>query len=204
MSKSWIQTFSGYDVPVDGSFDYERPEAFTWPLVTIAHHLANIIRYTGAVRRPYTVAEHSFRVALYASDLARFYGGDPLKAARAGLLHDASEAVAGDVNSPLKNMPFMAGYKAFEKRLHPLVEKRFGLERVFVEHGGRAFDVVVSADLRALGHERTQLLGKPPMAWLDYDILPDIESDAFKGELGMPPEEAETLFLGAAKTLGLK
>ncbi len=202
MSRTWIQMYSGTDI--DLVFDYEHPEAFTWPVITIAHHLAHIIRYTGAVRRPYTVAEHSFRVSLYSSDLARAYGGDPLKAARMGLMHDASEAPAGDVNSPLKNMPFMAGYKAFEKSLHPMVVKRFGLEATWANHMGRPFDVVVSADLRALGYERAQLLGKAPQPWSDYDILPDVESDAFKGELGMPPEEAEQLFLGAAKTLGLK
>ncbi len=209
MTKSWIQVFSG--APVDFFFDYEHPEQFTWPLVSVAHHLAGINRYTGAGRRTYTVAEHSWRVGFYAADLVRKYGtpeqiagGAVLKAARAGIVHDVVESVIGDVNSPLKNMPFMAGYKDFEKRLAGMVDIRFGVEAVWVKHDGRDFNVVHSADLTALEFERAQLLAKPPMPWKAYEILPVVESQAFAGELGLSAEEACELFLNGCKAMGLK
>lgn len=207
--KRWIQTFD--PGPVDGAFDYEHPELFTWPVPFIAHHTANINRYTGAARRTYSVAEHSWRVALYAADLVKAFEPDKskhpelcLKASRKGLMHDAHESAVGDVNSPLKSMPFMAGYKAYEKSLIPMVNARFALEDVFVTHEGRAYNVVVCADLAALAFERVQLLGKAPHAWDSYDILPVVDSKAFMGDLGMPAEEAEKLFLDGCKVLGLK
>ncbi len=204
--RHWIQTFSGG--PEDGFFDYENPGIFAWPLETIAHHLANINRYTGAGRRNYSVAEHSWRVALYAADLAKGLEADPLKAARAGLLHDATEAVLGDVNSPLKSMPFMQGYRELEARLHRDIEQIYALKM-----DDTLRQIVRAADIAALEFERVQLLGKSPMPWRSYTVsvdgvsletLPPVESEAFKGELGMSAEEAEHLFLIAAKALGLK
>lgn len=202
--KAWIQMFSGAEVDFD--FDYEHPELFTWPVVSVAHHLAYICRYTGACRRFYSVAEHVSRVALYAADLVRVYGKveDAKPAARAGLVHDFSEAPCGDVNSPLKNMPFMHGYKLYEESLHPMVAKRFNTHKVFVEWGGDKWDVVRVADLQALEFERIQLLGKSPRPWFQNHLLPVVPSNAFKGELGMPPEQAEASLLELANILDVK
>lgn len=209
--KSWIQTYSG--VETDFEFDYEHPESFTWPLVSVAHHLAYICRYTGAVRRFYSVAEHVSRVSLYAADLVRFYRKDLSEeglaneskaAARAGLVHDFSEAVFGDVNSPLKNMPYMHGYKLAEESMHPIVAKRFNTHKVFVTYAGESWDVVRCADLQALEFERVQLLGKPPHPWRANHILPVVESKAFFGELGYPPENAEATLLHLAGILGIE
>jgi uncharacterized protein len=209
--KPWIQVYSGAEV--DLAFDYRFPEQFTWPLVPVAHHLAGINRYTGAARRTYSVAEHSRRVAQYASELVHAYA-DPalgleaiqalaLKAARGGLLHDAPEAVVGDVNSPLKSMPFMSGFKAYEKTLHPMVAARYGLEPVTVMFEGRPYDVVLSADLTALDFERRVLLGKSPGPWKEYERLPTIETRAFSF-LGEDAETACERFLETAELLGLR
>lgn len=208
--KSWIQMYSGQEIDFD--FDYEHPELFQWPLVSVAHHLAYICRYTGACRRHYSVAEHVSRVALYAADLVRAYHpGAPAivvplakEAARAGLVHDFSEAPCGDVNSPLKNMPFMQGYKTFEESLHPMLAKRFNTQRVFVDYQGESWDVVRVADLQALEFERVQLLGNPPHPWRANHLLPVVESNAFKGQLGMPPEVAEESLLDLARILDIK
>lgn len=204
--KRWIQVHSGEEV--DLAFDYEHPEQFKWPLKSCAHHLSFICRYTGAVRRYYSVAEHVSRVALYAADLVRFYepgAADKAKdAARAGMVHDFTEAVVGDVNSPLKNMPFMHGYKLFEETLHPMVAKRFDTHKVFVEHAGEKWDVVQVADLQALEMERVQLLGKPPHPWRQNHLLPVVKSNAFLGELGMPPEDAEAALLSLAAIIGVE
>lgn len=199
--KSWIQMYSG--VEVDLMFDYEHPELFQWPIVSVAHHLAFICRYTGACRRFYSVAEHVSRVALYAADLVRVYGdkANAKAAARAGLVHDFSEAPFGDVNSPLKNMPYMHGYKLAEESMHPMIARRFNTHKVFVEWGGDKWDVVKVADLQALEFERIQLLGKAPHPWRANHLLPVIESNAFKGELGMYPEQAEASLLDLARIL---
>lgn len=198
---------------LDGFFDYDAPGLFSWPLEMIAHHLSNLNRYTGAARRVYSVAEHSWRVALYSADLAKSYGADPLKAARAGLLHDATEAVLGDVNSPLKECAFMEGYRHLEHSLHLSIARIYGLEKIEATYKGVTYDVIRSADLTALEFERVQLLGKPPIPWKTFTVevngtsseaLPVAESEAFKGELGMPAEEAKALFLSAAKALGFK
>lgn len=209
--KSWIQMYSGLET--DFEFDYEHPEAWTWPIVSVAHHLANINRYTGAARRTYSVAEHVSRVAMYAADLVRVYSKDLPRpeltakakaAARMGLCHDFTEAVVGDVNSPLKNMPFMHGYVTYEDALHVRVAKRFDVHKVFVDWQGDSWDVVKVADLQALEFERVQLLGKPPHPWRQNHLLPVVESVAFQGELGMSAEMAEGSLLDLARILDVK
>lgn len=208
--KHWIQTYSGQEV--DGEFDYEHPELFKWPVEAIAHHLAMICRYTGAPRRFYSVAEHCARVSLYAADLVRKYGdGAPedvianaKMAGRYGLVHDATEMVYGDVNSPLKNMPFMHGYKLAEEAAHPMVAKRFGIHKVWVQYAGESWDVVRVADLQALEFERVQLLGKSPRPWFQSHLLPVVESNAFKGTLGYPWEMAESNYLHLANILDVR
>jgi hypothetical protein len=201
-SKKWIQTHG--EGGVDGSFDYERPHLFTWPLPTVAHHLSNLNRYTGAASRTYSVAEHSWRVALYAADLAKVYGGDAQVAAREGICHDIVECVIGDVNSPLKSMPFMAGFKKYEADLQLLVQARFKTSgRFWVTHDGKHYDIVRCADLAALDYERAQLLGKPPMEWSPFPILPAVPTKAFD-DCGMPARDARELFLTACAALGVE
>lgn len=211
VGKPWIQVNSGQ--ARDTAFDYEHPERFEWPLHSIAWHLSQLNRFTGAARKTYSVAEHSRRVAVYAADLIHAYADPALgfpaiaalarKAARAGLMHDAVEAVIGDVNSPLKAMPFMKGFKDYEKTLHPMVAKRFDLEAVSITHDGKPYDVVLSADITALDFERAQLLGEPPGDWKRYDVLPVVESLAFQ-DLGWNAEFAFAAFLDHAELLGVQ
>jgi hypothetical protein len=72
------------------------PDMLTIPV--IAHHLAMQCRFNGACRRFYSVAEHSVNGAAVA--WALFNEDKPL--ARAMLLHDAHEAILGDIVSPIK------------------------------------------------------------------------------------------------------
>lgn len=68
----------------------------------IAHHLSMLCRFTGAVSRFYSVAEHCFHVSKLV----------PQEHALVGLLHDAPEAYLNDLNRPLKvGLP---GYKRIE------------------------------------------------------------------------------------------
>lgn len=208
--KPWIQVYSG--VAEDLAFDYEHPDRFTWPVPSIAHHLSQLNRYTGAARSIYSVAEHSVRVGQYARDLVQVYWQDDatraeamLAAERAGQMHDAVEMAIGDVNSPLKSMPFMAEFKAYEKGLHAMVAARFDLKRIVVMHRGKEYDVVTSADITALEHERRALLGKAPGGWKRYDVLPSVPSVAFDARsMGWTAAYAERAFLDACARLGLR
>lgn len=96
-------------------FDFENPEGSRIELMDIAHGLSNICRFTGQCHRFYSVAEHSIHCSFLVKP----------EHAMAALLHDAAEAVMGDMSSPLKSM--MPEYKALEKRVEAAILPRFGL-----------------------------------------------------------------------------
>ena len=117
-----------------------RPEEIL--IEDIAHHLARICRWGGAVRGYYSVAEHSVLLSHY------FEGkGDPVLAKWA-LLHDAAEAYLGDVVRPLK--PYFTEFSRFESHLETMIWRHFGLE-------GELPVAVKAADTAILGDERTRL-----------------------------------------------
>lgn len=105
-----IRTFTGR------KFWPLQPRAEDLDIRDIAHALSNICRFTGHVRKFYSVAEHSVRV----SELLP----PPLKLW--GLLHDASEAYMCDLASPVKSQ--CPGYRAAEVKLEFIIAERFGLE----------------------------------------------------------------------------
>ena len=86
-SRAWIQTYSG------GKFHILDPQQDEIDIVDIGHSLAMQCRFTGHVRRFYSVAEH----AVLGSYIV------PPKDALWFLLHDASEAYITDINRPLKH-----------------------------------------------------------------------------------------------------
>jgi hypothetical protein len=80
-----VTTFSG-------TFDPFNPRAEDVRWVDIARGLSRIPRWLGQTTEAYSVAEHSIMVACQCSDPLRLWG----------LLHDAAEAVLGDVLAPYK------------------------------------------------------------------------------------------------------
>lgn len=142
----WIQTWMGLAV------DLANPSPEMIDICDIAHHLANVNRYTGATFRPYSVAEHSVRVALEASD-----NGLDRRLALWGLLHDASEAYLGDVSSPLKSL--LPEYKALERKMMAVVCEKFRLDPAMPEE-------VRHADMVLLTTEKRDLLGPEPQPWI--------------------------------------
>lgn len=85
-------------------FDASQPETFEWDPMVIARGLSNTCRFAGQLCGDttiapffYSVAEHSILV----HDLLVAWGADPPLLV-AGLLHDAHEAVYGDIPTPLK------------------------------------------------------------------------------------------------------
>lgn len=86
----------------------------------IAHHLANICRYTGACPEHYSVAQHS----IYVSQLC----GATADGAMAGLLHDAAEAYFNDIASPVKHDSRMQWYRDLEHAATRMIFTVFGVD----------------------------------------------------------------------------
>ncbi len=110
MSESRIKLLSG------GFFDFVDIEQSEFTIEDIAHNLSRICRYTGAVEKHFSVAQHSTLVS-YAVDKEH---------ALAAHLHDASEAFMNDLNSPLKKL--IPAYKRLEIKVEKEIFKRFGLK----------------------------------------------------------------------------
>jgi 5'-deoxynucleotidase YfbR-like HD superfamily hydrolase len=132
----WQTTASGKTVwPLD-----PRPEDIE--IGDIAHHLARLNRWGGAIRSTYSVAEHSVLLSVHFSSRGK------RSLARWALLHDAAEAYLGDIPRPLK--PFFTDYARFERGLERVIWDKFGLR-------GPLPPEVKAADTAILGDERDQL-----------------------------------------------
>ncbi|RVO55122.1 hypothetical protein CN090_04165 [Sinorhizobium meliloti] len=129
-------------------FDPRPQEVF---IESIAHGLANICRYSGAVEKTYSVAEHSVHTARW----LRFRYG--VTSALCALLHDSPEALSGfgDVGRPVKGkVPFIGETEDNIYRL--AVAPRFGLPLVLPPE-------VHEADSRIIADEVAANLA--PMDW---------------------------------------
>lgn len=110
----WVMSPSGKRwYPTD-----PRPEDFE--IEDIATNLSNINRFNGAI--PYSVAAHSVSVAEYLRN--RFKRPD---LAFQGLMHDAAEAVVGDMVSPLKEL--IPEFSAIEGKVWNAIALRFDLPK---------------------------------------------------------------------------
>jgi uncharacterized protein len=161
---TWMLTATGSQV------DLRFMAHDTISLLDIAHHLAQLNRYTGACSRPYSVAEHSLLV-VELLERSTTLGPSALLAA---LLHDAHEAYTADLSTPMKQIVGPA-WEMEEQRIQAAVLRRFGLQEAFARHHAR----IKWADLTALSTERAALLPDagplwpvtdthPPVAWVDF------------------------------------
>lgn len=176
---AWIQTYSGVAFyPLD-----PRPEEIL--IEDIAHALAMQCRFTGHVKRFYSVAEHSVHVSRLC----------PAEFALWGLLHDASEAYLCDVARPVKRMPGMEGYRAAEAKLMDNITARFGLDPD--EPAG-----VKLADTTMLGIEVRDLMHWPLANAAKWQWCLDAIRDC-QITIRRPwgPEEAEERFLDRFREL---
>lgn len=88
----------------------------------IATSLSNICRYNGHVPSFFSVAEHSYNVALWLIG-----NGHSKQVALTGLLHDAAEAYVGDMVRPLKRHPdFGAVHQQVEAQVSAVVHQVLG------------------------------------------------------------------------------
>ena len=136
----------------------EQPQ---YTIETIAHQLALINRFTGATRRPYSVAEHS----LLCADLADAAGCTPV-VQLCCLMHDAHEIVTGDASSPVK-WELGQAWGSFESRHARALRAHFGLQCAFT--GARA--TIRHIDLVALATERRDLVPWDPLRHMPWPAL---------------------------------
>lgn len=115
-----------------------RPEDIY--LEDIAHHLSHLCRFTGASRRFYSVAQHSWLVSVLCAPEDALYG----------LLHDASEAYLNDIARPVKRRIELAGYRDAEHRLQAVIYRRFGLSAHVPASVKKADELALHAELRDL------------------------------------------------------
>lgn len=142
----------------------------------IAHALSLACRFGGHCSRFYSVAEHSVYCSLIV----------PQEFAFVALMHDATEAYVCDIPRPLK--PYLTGYGAIEQAVWVAIADRFGLPHTLPSE-------VKVADNAMLLAEQRDIMLPPPAAW------------SIKGEasaisvVGLPPAEAEQLFLARFREL---
>ena len=160
---TWMLTATG------ATIDLQFVHGADISLLDIAHHLAQINRYTGACSRPYSVAEHSLLVC----DLLERHRlvTDPC-VLLAALLHDAHEAYTTDLSQPMKQAVGEAWHNV-EERVALAVRRRFDLLTAFTTGA----DLIKWADLTALSTERAQLLPPSGPVWAATVSHPPLDWD---------------------------
>lgn len=147
----WIVTAHGAEVDLS----YTRPELIT--LRDVSHALAQINRFNGHCRRPYSVAEHSLLVLEIVQQL---YAPASVHCRLAALMHDAHEAYVGDMATPVKHL-VGEPWHVLEHRVERCLRSAWALHAASYEFA----DTIKQADLIALATERAQLLPKSPGLW---------------------------------------
>lgn len=176
-SRTAFETASG------GFFDFASPRAEDVNLADVAASLSKTCRFSGHIRRFYSVAEH----ALLVRDLVVRMGHPEL--ALAALHHDSEEAYLGDVITPLKARLGDA-FQAVRAPLDAAVGGAFGIDPALFHH-----PVIVEADLRALRAEAHEL--KPSSGYgYGLDHVP-VDLPLGLSIEGLSHEEAEGRFLAA-------
>jgi len=122
MSREWDD--GGYIRMINGSKFYPRhPERLVPDVEEIAHHLAQVNRYNGALRRPYSVGQH----CLLVEQVMREHHPECSPMDRLGaLMHDAEEAYLNDMTSPVKSISHE--YKELGRRVRRIIFYKLGID----------------------------------------------------------------------------
>lgn len=165
-NEPWIQTYSGR------KFNPLRPYPDAIVIQDIAHSLSMQCRFSGHVKKFYSVAQHCVLVS-YICDSA-----DALW----GLLHDASEAYLVDIPAPLKHSGKFEAYREAEKVMMSAICQRFGLSQTEPNS-------VKKADKVLLATEARDLMGPLHPEWRQpEDPLPFLVDP-------LPQQEAKNMFM---------
>lgn len=132
--------------------DITNPDPKMISVDDIALALSRRARFAGFTRAYFTVAQHSWNVAMH----LRAFGADPVVQWQ-GLMHDAHEAYMGDIPTPQKNL--YHGFKELEELLQGAIFARFDLPHP-LDSKVKAIDELM------LHSEAEYLLPKPTPAWV--------------------------------------
>lgn len=165
-NEAWIQTYTGV------RFTPTNPNPDAIVIQDIAHALSNQCRFSGHVKKFYSVAQHCVLVS-YACDYA-----DRLT----GLLHDATEAYLVDVPRPLKRSGKFDSYLEFEEKMRLAICKRFNLPLIEPASVKKADELLLYTEARDL------------MSPLRKDWVQNVNPLPFKID-PLGPAEAKNLFL---------
>ena len=167
------------------------PEQF--PIWFIAKSLSRLARWTGYTDAPYSIAQHSILVARNVSKEAKPYA----------LLHDAHEAVIGDITTPVKRaLKELNGYDSVKELtgiIDEAIYERYDLDWPVPKHIKQE---VHEADLAAAATEYRDLLSHHDdntPTWVEEFPKPFAEQI-----IPVPWWEAELWFMEEAKILGLR
>ena len=168
----FLQMHSGYCVSLT------EPDCAGLPLSDIALSLARTARFRGATKGiyAYSVAQHSVFVARLLRE-----GGHGEAMQRAGLLHDAHEALIGDIPTPIKRWLGHHWLAARERPLIAALYQRFGVPPALAES-----PEVKGADALAFATERRDLMAASAWPWPSpcepsprHRITPEPEAQSF-------------------------
>jgi hypothetical protein len=126
----WITTFTGR------KFHYLNPTPDEICIEDIAHALALTCRFGGHCREFYSVAEHSYRVAMEVDNQ------DSL----AALLHDAHEAYLHDVPRPIKHD--ISGYSEIADKIQIAIHSAFNVTLHYPTRLKFVDDVLLATEAR--------------------------------------------------------
>jgi hypothetical protein len=124
-------------------------------LCAAAHSLAQVNRYNGHGRFPFSVATHSVLVSLLMEEVT---GGDPFE----GLWHDRAEYIMSDIPSPVK--PLLPDWRALDRKVDDAFATQLGFPP------GKTKECA-QADVLALFIEAHQLMPSKGASWHDPDGL---------------------------------
>lgn len=184
-----VETFTGRFV------DVKNPNPESLVLSDIAHALANTCRYGGHAQRYFSVAEHAVFVSIR---LER--KGYDLDLQIAGLHHDDAEGFLGDIPRPLKPLLGHAYVRLTDRMDAAIIEGLHLPVTVDMLHS----PYVKDADNWSLFVEARHLLPSQGRGWWDgaqgaqnwgVKNIPSriVTPDYWHG--GLPPEQAESLFM---------
>lgn len=176
MSNIHILTCTGRQHTLDNS----AQPGYVPGIYEIAHSLAQINRFTGHCKRPYSVAEHSLLVA----DNADHFFNAPPQVQLAALMHDAHECITGDVASPIKAVLGDTWYD-FENAQQTNLLQGYGLWETYQQH----YALIKQCDLIALATERRDLM---PYSAFIHDPWPLLDTPGMQ----INPRSIDLMYFG--------
>lgn len=183
-SKTEIELYSG------DYFDFDNPRAENIHIEDIAHGLSNICRFTGHVKRYYSVAEHAVHAAQYAQ-----WNRWPIEHQLACFHHDDAETYLGDIVRPFKHL-LGDTLRDIEAKIDQAICDALGLP-----FGPEEFhsDYVKEADNWCLMMEARELIPSGGKMWGGGSNNWEEGIESIEGpmlpELGMAPQAAEQFYM---------